>query len=131
MLLSPERRRCLVFQRRKFPRIGKNYRLSYTPVDKAQFENNPLSSLVVNISGGGLCFETEEALEKDSVVALEISSDDSQELLALARIAWCKPKGDSYEVGAEFWWIGWRDSAAQATIANFIAAKTAAQKVQA
>jgi c-di-GMP-binding flagellar brake protein YcgR len=116
-----------VFQRRKFPRIDKNYHLSYTTVDKAQFENNPLSSLVVNISGGGLCFEVSSALEKDTLVALEINADSSHSaILALARIAWCKPKGNAYEVGAEFWWIGWRDSTAQSTIADFIAARTAA-----
>jgi len=120
----------VVFQRRKFPRIGKNYHLSYTPIDKAQFDNNPLRSLVVNISGGGLCFEASEALEKDAIVALEINSDDSQELLALARVAWCKPRGNKYDVGAEFWWIGWRDNTAQTTIADFIA-QTATQKVHA
>jgi hypothetical protein len=118
-----------VFQRRKFPRIGKNYHLSYTTVDRVQFENNPLSSLVVNISGGGLCFQASEALQKDAIVALEITEANSHTaLLALARTAWCKPKGDHYEVGAEFWWIGWRDSTAQSTIADFIAAKTASAK---
>jgi hypothetical protein len=119
-----------VFQRRKFPRIGKHYHLSYTTVDKTQLENNLLSSLVINISGGGLCFEANEALAKDTIVALEITSDDAHPaILALARIAWCKPKGDKYEVGAEFWWIGWRDNTAQMTIADFIAAKTSHQKI--
>jgi c-di-GMP-binding flagellar brake protein YcgR len=118
-----------MFQRRKFPRIGKNYHLSYTTVDKAQLESNPLSSLVVNISGGGLCFQASDALEKDTIVALEINEENSPTaILALARIAWCKSKGNQYEVGAEFWWIGWRDSAAQSTIADFIAAKTISSK---
>jgi c-di-GMP-binding flagellar brake protein YcgR len=119
-----------VFQRRKFPRIGKHCHLSYTTVDKTQLENNPLSSLVINISGGGLCFEAGEDLAKDTIVALEITSDDSHPaILALARVVWCKSKGDRHEVGAEFWWIGWRDNTAQTTIADFIAARTAHQKV--
>ena len=80
------------------------------------------STRSLNISGGGLCFEATEALDKDMVVALEINSDDfSSAILALARVAWCKPRADAYEIGAEFWWIGWRDHQAQSLIADFIA----------
>ena len=129
-MCSSGMKEILVFHRRKFPRIGKNYQLSYTIIDKAQFEENPLSSLVVNISGGGLCFEASSDLAKDTIVALEINSDDSHSaILALARVAWCKPKGSKYDIGAEFWWIGWRDTTAQTTIADFIATKTASRKV--
>jgi len=111
-----------VFQRRKFPRLSNNYQVSYSLVDKAQFANNPISSLAVNISGGGLCFKATEALDKDTVVALEINSADfSSAILALACVAWCKPRANAYEIGAEFWWIGWRDHQAQSSIANFIA----------
>jgi c-di-GMP-binding flagellar brake protein YcgR len=121
-----------VFQRRKFPRVSKSYHVSYTTVDKEQFEANPISSLAVNISGGGLCFEATEALEKDTLVALEITSDTFRStILALARVVWCKQRGNTHEVGAEFWWIGWRDNQAQTTIAEFIASKTTAQKVSA
>ena len=119
-----------MFQRRKFPRVSKDYKVSYTTIDKAQFEGNPLSSLAVNISGGGLCFETLEALEKDTVIALEIDSDDFRSaILALARVAWCKAQGEKFEVGAEFWWIGWRDHQAQSSIADFIKANTTKQQV--
>ena len=117
-----------MFQRRKFPRVSKNYQVSYSLVDQAQFETNPISSLAVNISGGGLCFEAAEALDKDTVVALEINSDDfSSAILALARVAWCKPHGEAYEIGAEFWWIGWRDHQAQSSIADFIATSASKQ----
>jgi hypothetical protein len=118
-----------VFQRRKFPRVGKNYHVSYTTIDREQFTQNPVHSLAVNISGGGLCFEAKEALEKDSLVALEIHADDFRSaILALACVAWCKQKGEAYEVGAEFWWIGWRDNEAQTTMANFIATTTASRR---
>lgn len=121
-----------MFQRRRFPRVGKNYHISYTLIDKEQFQNNPLNSLAVNISGGGLCFEAKESLAKDTLIALEINSDGfSSAILALARVAWCKQKGDAYEVGAEFWWTGWRDNQAQTSMADFIASKTAAQQVSA
>lgn len=114
--------------RRKFPRVDQNYQVSYQIIDKTELEDNPISSLAVNISGGGLCFTAEDALEKDTIVALEINSDDFRSaILALARVAWCKPKGEKFEVGAEFWWIGWRDHEAQSTIADFIATNTTKQ----
>lgn len=114
-----------MFGRRKFPRINKNYYISYKCIEKGQFEDNPISSLAVNISGGGICFETEEKLDKDSVVALEINANDLESsILGLARVAWCKQRGARYEVGAEFWWVGWRDNETQSNIADYIATKT-------
>ncbi len=119
-----------MFQRRKFPRINKNYDVSYKCIDQDQFEENPISSFAVNISGGGVCFEAREHLKKDTVVALEINSNNIESpILALARVAWCKHRGDIYEIGAEFWWVGWRNNAAQNDIAAYIADKTAANEV--
>ena len=114
-----------MFGRRKFPRINKNYNVSYKSIEKGQFEDNPISSLAVNISGGGICFEANEKLAKGSVVALEINANNLESsILGLARVAWCKPRGDRYEVGAEFWWVGWRDNETQNHIADYIATKT-------
>lgn len=119
-----------MFRRRKFPRINKNYDVSYKSIEQGQFEDNPISSLAVNISGGGICFEAKEKLAKGSVVALEINASNLESsILGLARVAWCKQSGDGYEVGAEFWWVGWRDNEAQNNIADYIAAKTADVRV--
>ena len=61
-------------------------------------------------------------LQPGALAALEIRSDDfNAPILALAKVIWCKPKGDVYEIGAEFWWIGWGDKQAQTTIANYVA----------
>jgi c-di-GMP-binding flagellar brake protein YcgR len=114
-----------MFQRRKFPRVGQEYRISYATIKKEEFTHTPLQSLAINISGGGVCFAAREALAKDTLLALEINAEDSSTILALARVAWCKHKGASYDVGAEFWWIGWRDSTAQSTMADFITTATA------
>jgi Tfp pilus assembly protein PilZ len=79
----------------------------------------------LNISGGGVCFEATENLQKGDLVALEIRSDDfNAPILALTKVVWCKPKGEVHKVGAEFWWIGWGDNQAQRTIANYVAAQT-------
>ena len=113
-----------VFQRRKFPRVGQEYQILYTTINKEELTHTPLQSLAVNISGGGVCFTAREALAKDALLALEITAEDTSTILALARVAWCKHKGNGYDVGAEFWWIGWCDSTAQSTMANFIATAT-------
>jgi hypothetical protein len=114
-----------VFGRSKFPRINKNYNVSYKCIEKGQFEDHPISSLAVNISGGGICFEANEKLKKGSIVALEINAKNLESsILGLARVVWCKLRGDRYEIGAEFWWVGWRDNETQNNIADYIATKT-------
>ena len=120
-----------MFQQRKFPRVSKEYRIAYTTVNQEELTHTPLHSLAINISGGGVCFAAQEALAKDTLLALEINAEDASAILALARVAWCKQKGKGYDIGAEFWWVGWRDNAAQSTMANFIASTTAARHASA
>jgi hypothetical protein len=113
-----------MFFRRKYPRVAKDYDLSYATVDDRQFQESPAAALAVNVSGGGLCFQADEALEKGKLVALNMGADDLRSpILALASVKWCKKKGDHYDVGAEFWWVGWADSDAQSTMADLIASK--------
>lgn len=115
-----------MFWRRRFPRLRKDFHVSYRMVNQEQFERDPVCTLALNISGGGVCFEAAEELQKGALVALEIRSDDfGSPILALAKIVWCKPKGTAYKVGAEFWWIGWGDNKAQSTIASYVASHTA------
>ncbi|MGE3541055.1 MAG: PilZ domain-containing protein [Candidatus Tectimicrobiota bacterium] len=115
-----------MFWKRRFPRLSKDFQVSYRMVNQEQFEHDPVHTLAVNISGGGVCFEANEDIPKGALVALEIRSDDfSAPILALAKVVWCKQKSGAYHVGAEFWWIGWGDNKAQATIAHYVASHTA------
>lgn len=114
-----------MFRHRKFPRLSKDFHVTYRLINKEKFANDPISSLALNISGGGLCFESAEPLQRDALVALSIHSEDFRvPILALVKIAWCKAKGKSYNVGAEFWWVGWHDHEAQNAIANYVAGQT-------
>jgi len=116
-----------MFWRRRFPRLDKDFQITYRMVDQEKFDNDPIKSLAVNISGGGVCFEATNNLQKSALVALDIRSDDfNAPILALAKIVWCKPYGARYLVGAEFWWVGWGDDQAQTTIANYVASQTTA-----
>ena len=113
--------------RRRFPRLSKDFQVTYRMVDQEKFDNDPIKSLAVNISGGGLCLEAADNLQKGALVALDIRSDDfNSPILALAKVVWCKPGGARYHVGAEFWWIGWGDDQAQTTIANYVTTQTTA-----
>jgi len=96
-------------------------------VDQEKFDHDPIKSLALNISGGGVCFEATDNLPQGTLVALDMRSDDfNAPILALAKVIWCKPHGAGYQVGAEFWWVGWGDDQAQTTIANYVAAQTTA-----
>jgi c-di-GMP-binding flagellar brake protein YcgR len=116
-----------MFWRRRFPRLSKDFQVTYRMVDQEKFDNDPIKSLALNISGGGLCFEAADNLQKGALVALDIRSDDfNSPILALAKVVWCKPHGATYQVGAEFWWVGWGDDQAQTTIAHYVTAQTTA-----
>jgi len=110
-------------KRRKFPRLKEGWALEYRVLDSAQFETNPVSSLAVNISGGGICMESKEEIDPGTMIAVDLHSPafDSP-ILALARVVWCKKRlfSDVFELGAEFWWVGWKDTEAQAQIASYI-----------
>jgi hypothetical protein len=116
-----------MFWRRRFPRLRQDFQITYRKVDQDKFDHNPIKSLALNISGGGVCFEATDNLPKGILVALDIRSDDfNAPILALAKVVWCKPSGAKYQVGAEFWWVGWGDDQAQTTIANYVTAQTTA-----
>ena len=113
--------------RRRFPRLHKDFQITYRMVDQEKFDHDPIKGLAINISGGGVCFEATDNLPKGTLVALDIRSDDfNAPILALAKVVWCKPHGAGYQVGAEFWWVGWGDDQAQTTIANYVTAQTTA-----
>ena len=81
-----------------------------------------LSSFALNISAGGICFETKESLPPDTLVALSLQANDLlKPLLALAKVVWCnKQKGAIYTIGAEFWWVGWHDPFIQKNITDYV-----------
>ena len=114
----------MVLGRRRFPRLSEDVRITYRMIDQDQFQNDPVSSFAVNISGGGLCFETTEPLPRYAFLALEITASEfNSPVLALVRVIWCKAKGNIYRVGAEYWWVGWRNNDVQASLANYVATR--------
>jgi hypothetical protein len=106
---------------RKFPRLHENWKITYRVLEKEEISKGSLNNLTVNISGGGVCFQSENEIATNTTLAIEIDSEEFQSpIMALARVVWCNTLNQAYEIGAEFLWIGWKDSNAQQTIADYI-----------
>ncbi len=111
--------------KRKFPRLRSEWQLTYRVLEDDKFLADPIRQFTVNISGGGICFTSEAELNTNTMVALELVSEQfPSPILALAKVVWCKQPREGYEVGAEFWWIGWQNDDAQQSIANYITTVT-------
>lgn len=112
--------------KRKFPRLGEIWNVDYRIITTEEFQKNPIGGLTVNISGGGICFESDEDIPKGAMLALEMKSEIfPSPIIALARTVWCKKekKKDKFEVGAEFWWTGWKDNTSQQAVSEYISKK--------
>ena len=110
---------------RRFQRLNEKWQLTYHILEEDHFLSGPIHQYTLNISGGGTCFTTDEEIKPGTPVALELNSDQyPAPILALANVVWCKRRRHTYEVGAEFWWVGWKNDSAQRTIANYVAAAT-------
>ncbi len=111
-----------MFEKRKFPRLGETWDLDYKIIRAKEFKMNSIDSLTVNISGGGICFEASEDLPKGTMLALELrSAEFPSPIMALAKSIWCRERDvDKYEVGAEFWWTGWKNNDSQRNMLEYI-----------
>lgn len=78
--------------------------------------------LIQNISGGGICLEMSEDPGIGRMMALDIRLPEvPSTVISLGRVKWSKPLEDGgFEVGVEFWWVGWESASAQETIRSFI-----------
>jgi len=108
--------------RRRFPRFNAKWRLKYQCSPKEK----PVEQDVLDISGGGVRFRTNHAIEPGTTLTIELEAHPlPASILASAKVVWCRRIEERYEVGAEFqWrdqpnpvyevgaqfvWIGWKD----------------------
>jgi hypothetical protein len=122
------RERALSMKNRKFPRIDRNWQLKYRKLEKHVDQGSPLSSLAINLSGGGVCFATLDEVAPDSLLALELESPEwEMPIIAMARAVWCKKRhfDEMFDLGCEFYWVGWKDDSAQQSLADYIKSQTA------
>lgn len=111
---------------RSFPRVSADCKLSFKRVDTdPAFQEMAKANDAVlnNISGGGISFSSSERLEPGTMLALEVALPGfPTNVLSMGRVVWTQPdKVGGFDHGVEFYWIGWKDEAAQNQIRGFIA----------
>lgn len=108
-------------ERRRFPRLRENCRIRVRPIVGAREQGTPFEAMTVNISGGGLRFRSETGIEAGEFLAVELTLPEfPTPVVALARSVFAQPAGAMFEVGIEFWWVGWGDDSAQRAISEHI-----------
>ena len=108
-------------EQRSFPRLKDSVRIRYREIHSETFPGTEVESFTVNISGGGVCFASEGPVEPGVVLAIELGMPEFEApVVTLGRVVWCKPASNRFEVGAEFWWIGWGDENVQRSIGDHI-----------
>lgn len=116
-----------MLKKRKFPRIGENWLLKFRVIEKQVMQGSPLDSMALNVSGGGVCFSSQQEVKPGSLLALEIQAPGfDMPMIAMAKAVWCKKRRleNAFELGCEFWWVGWKDNTAQEALADYIKKQT-------
>lgn len=116
-----------MLKKRKFPRVDGSWHLKFRVVDKQTVQGSPLESMALNVSGGGVCFTTKDTVEPGTLLALEMQSPGFDiPVIAMAKAVWCKKRhfDDMFDLGCEFWWVGWKDKSAQEALADYIQQQT-------
>jgi hypothetical protein len=108
-------------ERRSFPRLKDSVQIRYREVRSEVFPGDEAEGFTINISGGGVCFSSQKPLEPGQILAVEMAIPEFESpVVTLGRVVWCEKGSESYEVGTEFWWIGWGDEDVQRSIGEYI-----------
>ncbi len=111
---------------RKYPRVKESCHVKYRVVQDAAVGQLEDRGVAVNISGGGMCFQSGEPLKAGETVALELTLEQlSTPVVSLGKVCWCEPAAEAgkFDVGVEFWWIGWADQEAQERMLGYVSEK--------
>lgn len=108
-------------ERRKFPRMRESCAIRVKPIAGASMAGEGIDAITVNISGGGLCYRSPEPVKTGEFLAVEMNVPEfSSPIVAMGRATFCERGAAGYEVGIEFWWVGWGDDCAQRAISDYI-----------
>lgn len=109
-------------ERRRSPRAEVTFPVKYRIMDQSGTTQATVSGRAMNVSGSGLRFHTDQPVEIGSTLAAEFQIPASQsEIVAVGRVIWSRPADEGgFEVGLEFWWLGWRDENAQRALDDFV-----------
>lgn len=118
-------------EKRMFPRVSASCEITWRTIDERSITKGKRAQclepgIMQNISGGGLCFSSDTPPPVGGMLALKMRLVDvPTPVIALGRATWVEESIAGYEVGVEFWWIGWQDEGAQAELRSLITHKLA------
>ncbi len=107
-----------VEDKRKHKRVDYSFPIQYRNLRKAGVM--PAGSMTRNLSGGGVCFNSNEFVSLACRLVVEISLPNAPKpVKAISKIAWIRkvPSTDQYELGNQFLEITKED---RANIVNFV-----------
>lgn len=110
-------------EHKKFPKLSDDWELKYRKIQRENFQEKALSTLVQNVSGGGVSFTAKEALPPESLLAIEMNHQDLKSpVIAIVNTVWCEKRrlDAMYDLGCEFWWIGWKNNEDQEKLSEYI-----------
>jgi hypothetical protein len=108
-------------EKRRFPRLREACAIRVRPIAGASLPGDGVEAMTVNISGGGLCYRSATRVEAGEFLAVELTLPEfTSPVVAMGRAVYCEEQAAGFDVGVEFWWVGWGDDSAQRAIADYI-----------
>jgi c-di-GMP-binding flagellar brake protein YcgR len=112
-------------ERRREPRVGATFPVKYKVLDEQGRARSNVKGSAINISGSGVRFHTDEKLDSGCLISAELRLPKADaDVIAVGKVAWSRPAHEGgFEVGVEFWWMGWRSEDAQQALADYVKSK--------
>ena len=104
-------------ERRRWPCVNMAAEVTYCVVEPQMEPQNFRTDTTLNVSAGGVCFSSHEAMRPGSVVAGEVSLADLRAPVAyLGRVA----RAGRSLAGVQFWRLSWAEGSIQGEIARYV-----------
>lgn len=110
-------------ERRAAPRIPERCRVAFRAIREGTADAKTTAAQTLNLSASGLCLVSPQRLDRDAQLALELSLDGEDPVVAVGRVVWCDQDGDSYRVGICFTWLREEDRQALSVISDYVQAR--------
>jgi hypothetical protein len=106
---------------RVFPRLKSDWGIEYRVFKDAQVEPAVIRSGIIDVGGGGFCFESEAPLGREILIQFAIKpKNDSKPIIGVAKTVWSRAFNGSFKNGVSFVWASWKGVTAQGLIADYV-----------
>jgi hypothetical protein len=110
-----------MIEKRSFPRLPLNWEIEYQITKPASSRPILVKGGINDLGGGGFSFRSEAAYPAGALFQFAIKpAADLKPMVGVARVAWVRGLEGSYESGARFVWVNWKDMDAQTAVAQYV-----------